>query len=125
MTDDKHAAADDDCPPKESKTRGLFEDVARAIGRTAGRTKDAFARLGERGVTAVATKRLEHERSARLEELGRLARKALAGPEGRLQANDPRVAEIIRALDRLDEKLARMRGDDEKGGSDSDETGKE
>lgn len=116
MAKDTRDSRDDDPPRDGAKERGLFEDVARAIGRTAGRTKDALARLGERGVTAVATKRLEHERSIRLEELGRLARKALASPEGCLRADDPRVVQLLAALERLDQKLARMRGGDKRGG---------
>ena len=99
----------DDRSSDEPRARGFLEDVARAIGRTAGRTKDALSRFGERGAIALAVRRLEHERSEGLEELGRIARKALAAPDGVLRADDPRVAELARTLDRLDEKLARMR----------------
>ena len=89
--------------------RGLFEDMARAIGRTAGRTRDTLARLGERGALAVTARRLEHTRALKLKELGDVARKALSAPGGFLRRDDARVAELMRAIDRLDEKLARMR----------------
>ncbi|MHC4248295.1 MAG: hypothetical protein ACYS9X_04130 [Planctomycetota bacterium] len=108
-------------PPEEPETRGLFEDVARAIGRTAGRTKDALARLGERGALTVAVRRLEHQRSKQLVEFGRIARKALAEPGASLRRDDPRVAEKLQALDRLDEKIARMRERLERSGGAPDE----
>ena len=116
MTEEKRGP-----PPEEPGTRGLFEDVARAIGRTAGRTKDALARLGQRGALAVAVRRLEHQRSKQLAELGRIARKALAGPDDLLRRDDARVAETLKALDRLDEKIARMRERLEKSGGGPDE----
>ena len=100
---------DRDSPPEESRARSLFDDLTRAIGRTAGRTKSALARLGERGAIAVTVRRLEHQRSGKLRELGQVARDALSAPDGLLRRDDPRVQEIVQALDRLDEKLARMR----------------
>jgi hypothetical protein len=89
--------------------RGLIEGVARAIGRTAGRTRDAIARLGGRGAIAIAMRRLEREKSTILEELGKIVRKSVSRPDGIVTGDDPRVAEIVRALDRIDEKLDLMR----------------
>jgi len=105
----KEGEAGGDSSPGGPSMRDLFEDAARAIGRTAGRTRDAIARLGERGALAVAAKRLEHTRSSKLKELGDVARKALSLPGGILRRDDARVAELMQAIDRLDEKLARMR----------------
>lgn len=107
MADDEFDRDEDS--PHKGKGRSLFDDVVHAIGRTAGRTKDALVRLGERGAVALAIRRIERERSGRLEELGALARKALAESEGTLKSQDAGVAEILAALDRLDEKLARLR----------------
>ncbi len=116
--------AEHDSSSEKSKTRRLFEDVARAIGRTAGRTKDALARLGERGALAVAVRRLKRQRELKLKELGQIAREALAEPGGLLRQNDPRVAEVLKAIDRLDEKLAQMQERIEKGmGADDEEPG--
>jgi len=101
--------ADHDGSSGGPRMRDLFEDAARAIGRTAGRTRDALARLGERGALAVAAKRLEHTRSSKLKELGEVARKALSTTGSLLRPDDARVVELMEAIDRLDEKLARMR----------------
>ena len=113
--------AGSDPSPEEPKTRGIFEDVARVIGRTAGRTKDALVRLGERGALAVAVRRIKRQRALKLKELGRIARKALSPPGGLLRHDDPSVAEMMQAMDRLDEKLAQMQERIEKGVETDDE----
>jgi hypothetical protein len=113
--------AEHDPSKEEVKKGGLFEDVARVIGRTAGRTKDALARLGERGALAVAVRRLKRQRELKLKELGAITREALSESEGLLRRDDPRVAEVLQAIDRLDEKLAQMQERIEKGTGADDE----
>ena len=93
---------------RASVTGALFHDVARALGRTAGRTKKAIERLGERGVISIAVKKLRREKNERLKQLGQLARKALSRPEGAIRSGDPRVGELLHSLDRLDEKIERL-----------------
>ena len=99
----------DEEPQGKSMAQNLIDDVARAIGKTAGRTREAISRLGERGAQAVMVRRLRQQRIERLEALGEIARKALSLPDGVLWRDDPAAAEAMQALDRIDEKLARMR----------------
>ena len=96
---------------RASVTGALFQDVARALGRTAGRTKKAIERLGERGAISIAVRKLRREKDERLKELGKLARKSLSRPDGALRSGDPRVGELLHSLDRLDEKIERLEAD--------------
>jgi len=105
----KEEKAGGDSTPGGPWMRDLFEDAARALGRTAGRTRDAIARLGERGALAVAARQLEHTRAQKLRKLGDVARKALSLPGGILRRDDARASDLMQAIDRMDEKLARMR----------------
>ncbi len=92
----------------ESKAGGLFGDIGRALGRTAGKTKDALVRLGERGAIHLAVKKLQGERDERLKELGKLAQKELSSPGGVLRADDPGAKELTSALDRFDERIEHL-----------------
>jgi hypothetical protein len=106
----KPARPEDALPNRKraSVTGALFQDAARALGRTAGRARNALERLGERGAVSVAVRKFQREKNERLKELGELAREALARPDGELRSGDPRVGELLHSLDRLDEKIERL-----------------
>lgn len=107
----KEPASADEAPAKRKRpsvTGALFQDAARALGRTAGRARGAIERLGERGAVTLAVRKFQREKNQRLKELGELARKALAKPDGQLRAGDPGVGELLHSLDRLDEKIERL-----------------
>ncbi len=107
-----------------SKAGGLFQDIGRALGRTAGRTKDALVRLGELGALHLAVKKLQGERDERLKELGKLAWKELSSPGGALPADDPHAKELTSALDRLDERIEHLNAEASRAEAEED-TGEE
>ncbi len=114
----------DEAPPKRkrpSATGALFQDAARALGRTAGRARSALERIGERGAISLAVKKFQREKNERLKELGTLAREALAKPDGQLRSGDHRVGELLHSLDRLDEKTERLTEEVETGAEGGDE----